>query len=552
MMDLYFTLNKHIFSLCLFLLLGTTAPLLAQTQQPNFNLELLANVNEYSREQYSAIWGYVDAQGREYAILGTRIGTAIYSLTDPRKPKKLALITGSQSIWREMKFWKNYVYVVTDNAPDGLLIVNMKGAPDTITWKYLKPQAPIDPLNPGLIERCHTITIDEKGIMYLSGCNVNRGAVVMYDLNANPESPKYLGALKTGYSHDNFTRGDTVWSSDIYDGKVSIVNVKDKTNPVFLNSITTSSRFTHNCWLSDDGKYLFTTDERLNASIDAYDVQNLNNIELLDVFTAAATRGRGVVPHNTHYLKGFLPTAYYTDGVKIIDASRPTNLVEVGSFDTYLGPDGGFAGTWGIYPYFPSGLLIASDIQSGLWVFRPNYQKACFLEGLITDARSNIPVNDVEVKILANQVNQELSKSAGKYSTGLAQSGVYQVVFYKEGYQPDTLMTTLENGKVTILNVKLRPDGFSTGLKDIRQLPLVLQASPNPFYSSLSLQYTWMQQPQSSTLRVYDALGRLVESMALPSGDGTVQIGANLPNGQYWLQVLSNQGSSKAIGVLKQ
>jgi choice-of-anchor B domain-containing protein len=552
MINHYFTFRFQFLSLCLFLLLGTTTQSIAQTQQPNFNLELLANVNEYAKEQYSAIWGYVDAQGREYAILGTRIGTAIYSLADPRKPKKIALITGKQSIWREMKFWKNYVYVVTDDATDGLLIVNMKSAPGSITWKYLKPQAPIDPLNPGLIERCHTITIDEKGIMYLSGCNVNRGAVVMYDLNSNPESPKYLGALKTGYSHDNFTRGDTVWSSDVYDGKVSIVNVKDKTNPVFLNSITTSSRFSHNCWLSDDGKYLFTTDERLNASIDAYDVRNLDNIELLDVFTAAATRGRGVVPHNTHYLKGFLPTAYYTDGVKIIDASRPTNLVEVGSFDTYLGPDGGFAGTWGIYPYFPSGLLIASDIQSGLWVFRPTYQKACYLEGLITDARSNIPVNDVEIKILANQINQELSKSAGKYSTGLAQSGVYKVVFYKEGYQPDTLMATLENGKVTILNVKLRPDGFSTGLKDIRQLPLVLQASPNPFSSSLLLQYNWIQKPQAATLRVYDALGRLVESQVLQSGDGSVRIGANLPIGQYWLQVLSSQGSSKAIMVLKQ
>jgi hypothetical protein len=247
-----------------------------------------------------------------------------------------------------------------------------------------------------------------------------------------------------------------------------------------------------------------------------------------------------------------LPTAYYTDGVKIIDASRPSNLVEIGSYDTYLGPDGGFSGVWGIYPYFPSGLLIASDIQSGLWVFRPSYQKACFLEGVITDARSNNPIIDVEIKILAGQVNKELSKSSGAYGTGLAQSGVYKVVFYKEGYQPDTLMATLENGKVTILNVKLRPDGFSTGLKDIRQLPLVLQASPNPFSSSLLLQYTWIQQPQSSTLRVYDALGRLVESMALPSGDGTVQIGHNLPSGQYWLQVLSNQGSSKAIGVLKQ
>lgn len=527
-------------------------PSLAQSQQPNFNLELQANVNEYPNDLYSAIWGHVDAQGREYAILGTRIGTAIYILEDPKKPRKVAFIPGSRSIWREMKSYKDYVYVTIDNVPDGLLIINMKNAPDNITWNLIKPQAPVDPLMPGLVERCHTIWIDENGVMYLSGCNVNRGAVVMYDLKANPESPKYLGALNTGYSHDNFVRGDTVWSSDIYDGRVSIVDTKNKANPKLLNTITTTSRFTHNSWLSDDGKYLFTTDERLNASIDAYNVSNLNNIELLDVFTAAATRGRGVVPHNTHYLKGFLPTAYYTDGVKIVDASRPTNLVEVGSYDTYPGPDGGFAGVWGIYPYFPSGLLIASDIQTGLWVFKPNYQKACFLEGLITDARTNNPVTEVEVHILAPQVNLERSKTSGEYATGIAQSGTYRVVYYKEGYQPDTIPVIFANGKVSIQNVKLRPDGFTTGLNDFKQLPLQLNASPNPFYQSLRINYNWQNQGHAAVLRVYDSLGKVLEKYHLLPGDGQIQIGENLPKGQYWVQVQSVEGSSKAVSVVKQ
>ena len=553
------TIMKHplnTFTIQYFLLIGFIFGLkpcgFAQSQQPNFNMELLANVDEYSQNLYSAIWGHVDGQGREYAILGTRIGTAIYSLVDPTKPKKVAFIGGTPSIWREMKSWKDYVYVTIDSAPDGLLIINMKEAPEKITWNYLKPQAPIDPLNPGLIERCHTIWIDENGIMYLSGCNVNRGAVVMYDLKPNPESPRYLGAIKTGYSHDNYARGDTVWSSNIYEGNVTIVNVADKKKPVILNSITTTSRFTHNSWPSDDGKYLFTTDERANASIDAYDVRDLNNFELLDVFTAAATRGRGVVPHNTHYLKGFLPTAYYTDGVKIIDASRPSNLVEVGSYDTYLGPDGGFNGVWGIYPYFPSGLLIASDIQSGLWVFRPTYQKACFLEGLITDANNNNPVGDVDIQILAPQINQEFSKTSGNYATGLAQSGVYRVVFYKEGYQADTLSATLENGKVTVLNVKLRPDGFTTGLKDMVVLPLTLKASPNPFIQTLRLEYSWQEPAQAGELRVYDPMGRLMERHALPAGNGNIQLGLELPSGQYWVQVVSAQGNSKALSIVKQ
>lgn len=547
---LYNFLTPFIFSIGATILVSNQS--FAQSQQPNFNLELQANVNEYPNDLYSAIWGHVDSKGREYAVIGTRIGTAIYLLEDPKKPRKVAFIPGSRSIWREMKSYKDYVYVTIDNVPDGLLIINMKNAPDNITWNLIKPQAPVDPLMPGLIERCHTIWIDENGVMYLSGCNVNRGAVVMYDLKANPESPKYLGALKTGYSHDNFARGDTVWSSDIYDGKVSIVDAKNKANPVLLNSITTTSRFTHNSWLSDNGKYLFTTDERLNASIDAYDVSDLNNIELLDVFTAAATRGRGVVPHNTHYLKGFLPTAYYTDGVKIVDASRPTNLVEVGSYDTYPGPDGGFAGVWGIYPYFPSGLLIASDIQTGLWVFKPNYQKACFLEGLITDARNNNPVTDVEVKILASQVNIERSKTSGAYTTGIAQSGTYRVVYYKEGYQPDTIPVIFANGKVSIQNVKLRPDGFTTSLNDIKQLPLQLSASPNPFYQSLLLNYNWQNEGHAAVLQVYNSLGKVVEKYQLLPGNGQLQIGENLPKGQYWVQVQSVEGSSKVVSVVKQ
>lgn len=523
----------------------------AQTQQPNFNLELQAHVNEYPNDLYSALWGHVDAQGREYAVLGTRIGTAIYLLEDPKKPKKVAFIPGSRSIWREMKSWKDYAYVTIDNVPDGILIINMKNAPDNITWKFLKLQAPIDPLMPGLIEDCHTIWIDENGVMHLSGCNVNRGAVVMYDLKANPESPKYLGAITGGYSHDNYTRGDTVWSSDIYDGHVTIVDVKNKANPVILNSITTSSRFTHNCALSDDGQHLFTTDERPNASIDAYKVGDLNNVELLDRFTAPATRGRGVVPHNVHYHKGFLPTAYYTDGIKILDASRPNNLVEVGSYDTYAGADGGFNGVWEVYPYFPSGLLIASDIQSGLWVFRPTYQKACFLEGLITDAKTGNSVQDVEVKILASQINQELSNTAGKYTTGVAQSGTFKVVFAKTGYQTDTLSAVLVNGKVTILDVKLRPNGFTTGLKDLPLLPLALSVSPNPFNESLRLSYTWQGQSLAAIVKVYNALGVSLEQHALLPGNGQIQIGQNLPKGQYWVQVQSGAGSSRAVSVFK-
>src|SRR5262249_6991470 len=45
---------------------------------------------------------------------------------------------------------------------------------------------------------------------------------------------------------------------------------------------------------------------------------------------------------------------------------------EFASADSYFGPSGGFAGVWEVCPFFPSGIVIASDRQTGLYVYRPN------------------------------------------------------------------------------------------------------------------------------------------------------------------------------------
>jgi hypothetical protein len=44
----------------------------------------------------------------------------------------------------------------------------------------------------------------------------------------------------------------------------------------------------------------------------------------------------------------------------------------------------------------------------------------------------------------------------------------------------------------------------------------------------------------------------VVEKHQLLAADGQIQIGKNLPKGQYWVQVQSTAGSSKAVSVVKQ
>ncbi|MDX1684405.1 MAG: choice-of-anchor B family protein [Saprospiraceae bacterium] len=431
-------------------------------QQSDFNLVQLSNV-QYP-ERGSDVWGYVDDNGTEYAIMGTSEATAVLSLEDPENPIERAYIPGVSSIWRDIKTWEHYAYVIADVGEDGLLIINMEKAPDTITHTFLNVPFTYNG-TPDVIRKCHNLYIDEKGILFLSGCNTGSNGVMMFDLNNDPENPEFLGAESAAYSHDNVSRGDTLWTSDLSQG-FSVWDVSDKANPIELARQNTSSNFTHNAWMSDDNKYLFTTDERANAYLDAYDVSDLNNIQFLDNFRPKSTENQGVIPHNTHFINGFLVTSWYTDGVKIVDGNKPDNLVEVGSFDSYIGPHGGFNGCWGAYPYLPSGLILINDIQTGLYVLDATYQRACYLEGMVTDAATGDPIPNVSVEIQSSFFNSELTDFTGNYKTGQAESGMFDVVFSHPEYIDQTIEVELVNGEVEILNVELfsRPFFTATGL----------------------------------------------------------------------------------------
>lgn len=431
-------------------------------QQADFNLVEISNV-PYA-EGCNDIWGYVDSSGTEYALVGTREATAVLSLEDPANPVERAYIPGATSTWRDIKTWKNYAYVIADVGNDGLLIINMEGAPDNITHNFYNVPFQYNG-SPGSIQKCHNVYIDEKGVLYLSGCNTGSSGVMMFDLNDDPENPKFLGAENDNYSHDNVARGDTLWSSDLSQG-LSIYDVSDKDNPVELGRQTTTSNFCHNAWFSDDGKYVFTTDERANAYMDSYDVSDMNNIKRLDVYRPLATENRGVIPHNTHYLNGYLVVSWYTDGVKIVDASRPGNMIEVGSFDSYQGADGGFNGCWGAYPFLPSGLILINDIQSGLYVLQPTYQRACYLEGRVTDAVTKDPIQGVSVEIQSSNLNQSNTSFEGEYATGQIDAGTFDVIFSHPDYIDDTISVDLTNGVVTQLDIELktRPFYTATGL----------------------------------------------------------------------------------------
>ena len=54
--------------------------------------------------------------------------------------------------------------------------------------------------------------------------------------------------------------------------------------------------------ISDDGNYLFTTDEQQDCYIGAYDVSNISDIQQIDLIQSWNNVNSPVIPHNTHVI----------------------------------------------------------------------------------------------------------------------------------------------------------------------------------------------------------------------------------------------------------
>ena len=429
-------------------------------QQADFNVSLVGQL-DYPLD-CSDIWGYVDETGVEYAIMGVLDGTAVISLADPTNPTEVLFVPGATSIWRDMKTFGDYAYITTDEGSDGLLVIDLSPLPTgTPTFTFWNDPLTINGIT-DVLTHAHNLYIDEQGIAYISGANLNQGGVLLLNVDTPDGLPVLVGVGPAEYSHDSYARGDTLYSSDINVGYFSVIDVTNKANPVLLATKTTSFDFTHNAWLSDDGTTLFTTDERPNAWVDAYDISDLTDIQRIDRYRPAATVGLGVVPHNVHVLDDYLVISHYSDGLKIVDANRPTNLVEVGSYDTHTTFNGGFHGAWGAYPFLPSGRILVSDIEAGLFVLEPTYQRAAYLEGTVTDAATGLPLTGAAISIVDPSGSfsaDELSDDLGDYATGTPNTGALQVMYTQPGYADQVVTVVMLAGQVVEQNVALQPLG---------------------------------------------------------------------------------------------
>ncbi|MBI2966832.1 MAG: choice-of-anchor B family protein [Bacteroidetes bacterium] len=326
--------------------------------------------------RYNSVWGWVDPQdNREYAIIGSTDGTYFIEVTDPSNPAVRDYVAGRRDscIWREYKTYQNYCYMVSDdNSPNSMQIYDLSPLPDSVQIVHDADT---------IIKRAHTLFVDGDKMYFAIPKTISYGISVMavYSL-ADPIAPALLRKLDddfpgSDYVHDMFVRNDTVFASSSYSGLFVYKYNTGSNNFTLLGTLTSyfDQGYNHSSAWTPDGKTLIMTDEVPEGlSVKIADVSDLTDITVVANYYSHP----GATPHNPFVIGNrWAVIAYYQDGLYILDISNPASTVMSGFFDTHPQngdnngyPSPAYMGNWGAYVDLPSGTILASDMQNGLFV----------------------------------------------------------------------------------------------------------------------------------------------------------------------------------------
>ncbi len=318
---------------------------------------------------YNEIWGYAKS-GAEYAIIGSSAGTHIFDVTVPSASAEVEFIegavTGAAIVHRDYHDHDDYLYMVCDEGPSTLQIADLRFLPDS---------APVVYDSDALFPRSHNIFIDTSSArMYVCGGTL---PFAVYSLE-NPTAPTLLVDCAAdipfwsaiGYVHDTYVRGDTAYLNAGFEG-LYVVDFSDLNNIQMLGSIDVyeQSGYNHSGWLMKDQPYYALADETHGMDVKILDVSDFTDMEVED--TIGANVHQFSIPHNLIYRDNLLFVSFYFDGLYVFDCTNPEHPILAGFYDTSTEThqNGVYRGCWGVYPFLPSGNILASDMQTGLWVF---------------------------------------------------------------------------------------------------------------------------------------------------------------------------------------
>ncbi|MDG2059479.1 MAG: choice-of-anchor B family protein [Flavobacteriales bacterium] len=401
---------------------------------------------------YNECWGF-EVNNTEIAVIGSTEGTHFFNVTDPQNSTEVAFVagayTGSGVVHRDYHDYQGYLYIVCDEgwSTSTLQIVDISNLPTSVNVVYDSDS---------LFNTSHNIFID-TATSKLYACASN-SAMDIYSLDI-PTLPNLIYSYTdVGHVHDAYVRNDTAYLNCGNDGfRIIDFHYLDLGGGMAWDELASftsypDAGYNHSGWLSDDGTIYAMQDENHGYDVKIIDVSDLNNITVLSTLNSGENAQS--MAHNGIIKGDFLYLAYYHDGLRVFDISDPSNPIQVCNYDTYSPSSyNSYKGAWGVYPYLPSGNIIVSDMQSGLYVLDctipinsikdinqnlniyPNPAKDYF--------NVNIDANKIEIyDISSRKITQQIIATNHKFYRDNIANGLYIYRLFNERN------LEIENGKI--------------------------------------------------------------------------------------------------------
>ena len=376
------------------------------------DIDLVAHVPLPPATSANDIWGHIDLNtGIEYAIVGYSDGTRVYSLEEPSSPQLVGHVSAIRTGWRDFKVlqyfdealnvYRAYAYGSSEER-NGIQIIDLNNLPHSVslaaadfTFNYGH--------NIYISNVDYALNMPRNGMqpkLQVVGSRQFGGAFKTLDLT-DPTAPAKAfseAAISDDgtrvYTHDGTSMvvDDERATRDCVnaiDGKCDVfidfneneIRFWDNTislnttelGSVSYNDVDASERYVHSGWWHDNKRHIYVHDEfdenraGINTTVRILDAQDLNNPVLVGKWVGNNTSAdhNGYVKGNRYYMSN------YERGLTILDISDPVAPVEVGYFDTFPSSNNpSYNGAWGTYPFLPSGHILISDINSGLYVLK--------------------------------------------------------------------------------------------------------------------------------------------------------------------------------------
>jgi hypothetical protein len=253
-----------------------------------------------------------------------------------------------------------------------------------------------DPLHPTVIVR-FTTTI-ERGVhnawlegdyVYVAAAGGDAASGLRILDVSDPQNPQVVSSFYGGSSflHDVYVRDGLAFLSHWNAGLI-ILDVGNgmaggsPENPVEVSRVRTAGGQTHNAWYWPAGGYVFVGEEDFQTPgvVHVIDVTDLARPAEVATFSVS----RATPPHNfwLDEANGILYAAWYSEGIRALDVSgellgeldRQGREIAARNYSG-AGPCAADLGsatcTWA--PQLDGGLVYLSDMNSGLWVLRPEF-----------------------------------------------------------------------------------------------------------------------------------------------------------------------------------